>query len=177
MAERRNRRDFTREEVLALLDYDAETGMFRWKIEANSHGGKIFPGDEAGTIKDGYLQIKIFGRVYRSHHLAWLIMTGHWPPTAIDIDHKDRNRAHNAWANLRLATRSQNNMNAPISKANTSGVKGVSWKKDVQKWHARIGYNNRKILLGDFINKDDAIAARLAAEKQYFGKFSIQGEV
>lgn len=172
MADRRNRRDFTRAEVCELLDYDPLTGIFRWKISTNSRGKRIQPGDEAGTLKDGYTQIKVFGRFYRAQHLAWLIMTGDWPPIDIDIDHENRNRSDNAWLNLRLATRTQNNMNAGLRIDNKSGCKGVSWRAEIGKWHARIKVQRRVILLGNFSSLDDAVAARRAAERQYFGDFA-----
>ncbi|WP_312416681.1 HNH endonuclease signature motif containing protein [Shinella sp.] len=172
MADRRNRRDFTRAEVCELLDYDPLTGIFRWKISTNSRGKRIQPGDEAGTLKDGYIQIKVFGRVYRAQHLAWLIMTGEWPPVDIDVDHENRNRAYNAWRNLRLATRSQNNMNMGLRSDNKSGQKGVGRRKDTGRWYARVTVDRKIILLGHFDTFDEAAAARKAAEQRYFGEFS-----
>lgn len=172
MAAQSDRREFSRREVLDYLSYNPKTGIFRWKVERNSHGGKIFPGDEAGTLKDGYVQIKLFGKVYRAHHLAWLVMTGEWPPTNSDMDHRNRDRADNSWRNLRLATRSQNNMNGRTPSHNKSGVKGVSYRSDIGKWHARIVKNDRVILLGNFVSKADAIAARRTAESQLYGEFA-----
>lgn len=172
MADRRDRRDFTREEVLALLDYDPGSGIFRWKIESNSRGGKIYPGDEAGSIKDGYVHIALFGRKYRAQHLAWLVMTGEWPPRNRDVDHENRKRADNAWLNLRLATRAQNNMNSRVHSHNKSGVKGVSWRQDIGKWHARIVVGGKALLLGNFADKKAAIVVRQRAERELFGEFA-----
>jgi hypothetical protein len=172
MAERRNRRDFSRAEAAALLSYDPATGIFRWLVETHGHGGKIMPGDVAGTPKDGYVQIKIFGRVYRAQHLAWLFMTGEWPPVDVDVEHENRNRSDNAWLNLRLATRSQNNMNAGLRSDNKSGQKGVGRRNDTGRWYARVTVDRRVILLGHFDSFDDAVAARRAAERQHFGEFA-----
>lgn len=172
MAERRNRRDFTRAEAAQYLSYDPETGIFRWLVASHGYGGAINVGDEAGTIKDGYRVIILFGRQYRAQHLAWLFMEGDWPPADLDLEHQNRNRADNAWLNLRLATRSQNNMNTGIRSNNKSGHKGISWRKDIGKWHARIKLNGQTILLGNFEVLDDAVAVRRAAERQYFGQFA-----
>ena len=49
-----------------------------------------------------------------------------------------------------------------IQKNNTSGYKGVDFNRG--KWRARIYYNNKAILLGSFSTKEEAIAARKAAE-------------
>lgn len=172
MAETRDRRDFTAKEVADFLEYCPTDGFFRWKIERNSHGGKIYPGKIAGTNKDGYVQIKVYGRVYRAHHLAWLFMTGEWPPKGADIDHKNRDRSDNRWINLRIATRSQNNINGGPSKANKSGCKGVSRVAVTGKWHARIEKDGKVHLLGNFVDLQDAVAARKAAEIKMFGAYS-----
>lgn len=173
MAGRRNRRDFTREEVLSVLDYNALTGIFRWKIESNAHGGKIYPGDIAGGApKDGYIFIGLYKRQYRAQHLAWLVMTGEWPPTDLDLEHRNRNRADNAWRNLRLATRSQNNMNMGLRSDNKSGQKGVGLRKDTGRWYARVTVDRRIILLGHFDTFEEAVTVRQAAERRYFGEFA-----
>ena len=176
MAEKRCRRDFTRAEVLDLLDYDPETGIFRWKIEKNSHGGKIYPGSLAGTSKDGYCQIKLFGIVYRAHHLAWLIMTGEWPDRSRDVDHRNRDRSDNRWDNLRYATRAQNNINGAPHRNNKSGTKGVSFVTRTGLWDARIKVNGKVLTLGQHQRLDDAVAARREAENRIYGEFSYHSE-
>lgn len=57
---------------------------------------------------------------------------------------------------------------------NSSGVIGVSWHEASQKWHARIGINGSRIELGRFDNLDDAIVARLQAEKDMLGNKAYQ---
>jgi len=99
-------------------------------------------------------------------------MTGEFPPKGGEIDHINRDRADNRWANLRLATRSQNNMNAGLRSDNKSGHKGVSKRRDTGKWHARITVKRRILLLGNFHSFEDAVAARRAAERQFFGEFA-----
>ncbi|MGE7415447.1 HNH endonuclease [Methylobacterium tarhaniae] len=172
MADTRRRRDFTRAEAAEYLTYEPETGLFRWRIETPAARRRIFPGDVAGTLKDGYIQIKLYGVLYRAQHLAWLFMTGDWPDPELDVEHRDRNRANNAWSNLRQATRSQNNMNASIRADNTSGCKGVGLRKDTGKWYARIKVDRRVLLLGEFNDYDKAVAVRRAAERRHFGEFA-----
>lgn len=172
MAERRNRRDFTRAEASQFLSYDPDTGVFSWLVASHGHGGAINVGDVAGTIKDGYRVIILFGRQYRAQHLAWLFMTGEWPPTEVDVEHRNRKRADNAWLNLRLATRSQNNMNAGLRSDNRSGHKGVGQRKDTGRWYARVTVDRKVILLGHFKTYDEAVAARKAAEQQHFGEYA-----
>ncbi|WP_263707625.1 AP2 domain-containing protein [Shouchella tritolerans] len=58
-------------------------------------------------------------------------------------------------------------LNKKMQKNNTSGVTGVSYSKALGRWVAFIGINKRKINLGAFKNKEDAIMARLEAEEKY----------
>ena len=45
------------EVISEFLSYDAETGVFRWKVDM---GKKVKRGDVAGSKKnDGYIRIKI----------------------------------------------------------------------------------------------------------------------
>lgn len=54
-----------------------------------------------------------------------------------------------------------------LSKNNTSGVKGVSFYPRRDKWIADICVNNKKMRLGYFDKKEDAIKARINAEIKY----------
>lgn len=161
-----------RERVAKLLRYEPEAGRLLWLVSGHGRGGKFAPGDEAGTLKDGYLQVKLFGRVYRAHRLAWLLVNGEFPPSGFEIDHRNRKRSDNRWSNLRLATRSQNNINAAPGNNNSSGHRGVSWRSDRNKWHARINVNRKPILLGDFDDLRAAVEARRLAEREHYGAFA-----
>jgi len=155
-----------------LLEYSPDTGIFSWRENRLSHAGKAKVGSPAGTPKEGYISIIVEQRVYRAHRLAWLFMTGAFPAKGTEIDHINRVRSDNRWSNLRLVTRSQNNMNSGMRSDNQSGHKGVTKRRDTGKWHARITVDRRVLLLGNFITFEDAVAARRAAERQYFGEFA-----
>lgn len=90
----------------------------------------------------------------------------------IYVDHINRNGFDNRKSNLRLATIQQNCMNKSIQINNTSNVPGVSWRKDRNKWRAYITVSRKQITLGLYERKEDAIAARKAAEEEYFGEFA-----
>lgn len=78
--------------------------------------------------------------------------------------------------NLRLVNRIQNSQNSVLSINNTSGIKGVDWDKQREKWRARISINKKRIILGWFDNKEDAIKARKNAEKEFYGEYNYRGE-
>jgi hypothetical protein len=89
-------------------------------------------------------------------------------------DHIDRNPLNNRKGNLRKATVQENNWNRNVFKNNTSGIMGVNLHKPRNMWRARICVNGKRLELGSFINKEDAIRARLRAEKAYYGEFAPQ---
>jgi hypothetical protein len=91
-----------------------------------------------------------------------------------NYDHKNRNPFDNRKSNFRLATAQENARNRSLSPRNTSGVAGICWAEDCQKWVAFIGMDGKNKKIGRFINKEDAIRARLRAEKEYFGEFAPQ---
>jgi hypothetical protein len=158
----------TAEQVRAALDYDPATGVFTW----NSVGGasRHVAGKIAGRVRpDGYREICMSYRLYLAHRLAWLYVHGDWPGEI--IDHIDGDPRNNSIANLRQATRSENNYNQRKHNDNTSGAKGVHWLKRHRRWVAEIRHNGRKIYLGRFKQIEDAIAARSAAADLYHGAF------
>jgi gentisate 1,2-dioxygenase len=87
-------------------------------------------------------------------------------------DHKNQIKLDNRRENLRPATRSQNGGNRPKNSNNSSGLKGVSWHKLKQKWHAQIAVHGEKVHLGYFSSKDAAYSAYCQAAKQYFEEFA-----
>lgn len=89
-------------------------------------------------------------------------------------DHNNQNKLDNRRENLIPCTKSDNAKNYRIRKDTTSGVKGVSWDKKSNKWYAYIHDQKKRKSLGYFINKEDAIKARLRAEKEFFKEFAGQ---
>lgn len=87
------------------------------------------------------------------------------------VDHINTCGCDNRKVNLRLATRGRQRENQKRRTDNTSGVTGVHWHKQQNKWQARISIDGKRESLGLFPNKKDAIAARRLAEIKYFGEY------
>lgn len=158
--------ELTQQKLMALLVYCQETGTFRWKVSTSN---RVKVGDVAGTINTttGYLVIGISGEKHLAHRLAWLYVYGVWP--SAEIDHINRDRADNRIENLREASHIENMRNLSKPRNNTSGHVGVVWCKRLQKWRAQIEHENKRIHLGYYIEQEDAIAARIAGEVEYWG--------
>lgn len=153
----------TQAELKEYLNYDENTGIFTWKVSPSCavKAGMI----AGGTRKDRYTHIKILGRFYLAHRLAWLYMYGHHPEK--HIDHINGIRADNRISNLRLCTFSQNQQNlSKLRDNNTSGLLGVSYYKITNKWKAQICLNKKYIFLGYFDDKESAYKAYLKKKKE-----------
>jgi hypothetical protein len=100
-------------------------------------------------------------------------MTGKPIPDGFILDHINGDRGDNSWANLRLVTPSQSNMNMPVRADNKSGHRGVWWFEKANKWCAYINANGgKRIHLGLFETMESAVAARVAAEDEHYDKFN-----
>ena len=157
----------TQEQLQELLHYCPETGVFTWLANMSSRARK---GSKAGSIRyassgKSYRMIKVHGREYLEHRLAFLYMLGDLPEH--EVDHIDGNGLNNLWSNLRTVTVHENRKNKRKPANNTSGVMGVCWRKRSRKWQAQIQHAGHTKHLGHFYNKEDAIAARKAAEVLY----------
>ena len=92
------------------------------------------------------------------------------------VDHINHNTFDNRKYNLRVCTNQQNNMNKGLIKSNTSGVTGVGWSKQHNKWCAQICINQRNIHLGLFDDFTEAVQARKEAEEKYFREYAYKGD-
>jgi hypothetical protein len=118
---------------------------------------------------NGYVAINISGKLHRAHRLAFLYMMGAFPEN--DVDHINRDRADNRWANLRPATRSENKLNGGPHRDNKSSRNGVSWFARDQKWRARGTCNGKQRHLGYFDTLEEAAAVADAWRKEHHGEF------
>ena len=152
--------NLTQERLKELLNYDPDTGVFTWLKSYE----RVKRGDIAGSYDTKkYRVIKINGKKYLSHRLAWLYVYGYFPENG--IDHIDRTPFHNWISNLREVSMSCNRRNTGNSTTNTSGVKGVYWFRPTKKWAANIKVNGNSFFLGYYKSFDNAVCARLAGEQ------------
>ena len=95
-------------------------------------------------------------------------------PQGLYVDHINGNRFDNRKCNLRICTNQENNFNVIKQKTNTSGYKGVWYDKSRNKWVSELKVNGRKIFIGRFINKNDAVYTRFYAELLIHKDFMVK---
>ena len=108
----------------------------------------------------------VFGKTVYMHRVIMNATKG------IQVDHKNHDTLDNRRANLRLATRFQNQHNAKRRSDSFSQYKGVSWHKRIKKWIVGIKLNNHRYHLGYFISEIEAALAYDKKAKELFGEFA-----
>lgn len=89
-------------------------------------------------------------------------------PVGMEVDHIDHCLLDNRDRSLRVCTHAQNMMNHPGLHGRARGVRQMNGRS----WHARIMVGRVDHHLGAFPTKEEAIAARRAAEIRLRGSFA-----
>ncbi|MEZ4667833.1 MAG: HNH endonuclease [Anaerolineae bacterium] len=96
-------------------------------------------------------------------------------PAGYQVDHISRDRLDNRRANLRLATRSQNQAAKGVQVNSSSGMKGVNWRAG--KWEVRLRYQHKRLYLGRYDSPSTAQAVYAYAHRLLWGEFSTEQSV
>ena len=93
-------------------------------------------------------------------------------PDGMDTDHINGDKLDNRKCNLRVCTRSQNQINALCRRNSKSGLRGVHWSERNKRWVAQMRFNGRKLSLGYFTSKLAASKAYCEQVKLLYGEFA-----
>lgn len=88
------------------------------------------------------------------------------------VDHVSGDPSDNRRCNLRICSPAGNSRNRGLGRNSTSGVVGVCWDRNEERWKAHIRVGKRRITLGYFRSLENARQARIKGERKYFGEFS-----
>lgn len=147
---------------------DSEYNL-RWKVDRPYCQMDSLAGS---TNSDGYCQITIDNVNYYGHRIAYMLIHSiEYLPSEIIIDHVDGNKANNRPDNLRFANKSTNGMNRGKQSNNSSGFKGVSFRKDRNKWLAKITKDGKAYHVGLFDSKEKAALAYCQAASEIHREF------
>jgi hypothetical protein len=147
----------------AIVDFEDIEFLSQWNwCSKVSHTGNMY-GNRFSWKPDG-------GKTNTMMHRELALHWG-WEADGMFVDHINLNTLDNRRHNLRVVNNTQNRWNTRRQSNNTSGVKGVNWSEEHQKWHAKIGVGYKRLHLGFFDNLADAAAAYEEASKKYHGEF------
>lgn len=153
---------YTREDgeyfIIDAEDYQAVSSINWYPRPSGPYGRKTWYG----------------AKVKQYLHQFILLQNGIKVPKGYEVDHINRNPFDNRKCNLRVVTHQENMMNQSVMSSNKSGVTGVRYKPQSGKWCSTLTYNKNRMFLGYFCDKDEAIMARLKAEKKFYGDFAPQ---
>ena len=156
------------------VNYNPETGLFKWKVRPPYHfkegrygkesickaWNEKYAGKDAFIHPNGrgYLTGTIGSKHYSAHRAAYAMMTGEWPVWT--VDHINRIPTDNRFCNLREATPAQQMMNSVKRKKQ---VRGVACHKRGEK----IRYSAAiRVHLGYFDTEEEAAKAYEEAAKK-----------
>lgn len=165
----------------SLVRLDVETGRLYWLPRNMAHFAHCgvnasralntwnarFAGKECFNTPHGagYFHGSIFNEKICAHRVVFALANGRWP--TLTVDHINHNRKDNRPLNLRDVSHQENARNAPLSKANTTGVTGVHFDRSSGKFDAYINIDGVKRSVGAFQTLECAAAARRAAEEKH----------
>lgn len=150
------------------------------KIQLVSGGyAKVSPSDHPRLSKYRWHKRKDDGYASRTEYKDGKFKTIRMHQEIINIpegfvtDHINRDRLDNRRCNLRKATRSQNTANSKMPSTNTSGYKGVYYRKEQNRWRASIRVDGKLMSLGQYGSAEDAAKAYNDAALKHFGEFAF----
>lgn len=157
------KKTYTQEYLNECFDYDELTGMLTWKVRPLNHfkdarsmnkWNTRYSGKQAGYEKLvklseslRYWYVSLDNHPHSCHSLIWTLL---YDTHASLVDHIDGDGLNNAKLNLREISTSLNIRKGKIQHNNTSGFKGVSLRKDTQKWAVRLRVDGKYKSLGSY---------------------------
>jgi hypothetical protein len=158
-------------ELRELFHYDPETGVFT-HLQTRGKGKK---GATVGKVNmHGYVEMRVFNKLFGAHRLAFLYMTGELPVLPFMVDHINGSRSDNRWINLRIADYQQQVWNTTAHHHNQSGLKGAWPCKTTGRWQSIIQDGAKRVWLGRFDTAEEAHQAWIKAATELRGAEWVQ---
>mgnify|MGYP003472828410 FL=1 len=150
------------EKLRDTLAFCPDTGIFTWRTNRQK---SLIGKENKEVLNTGYITVRVFGRRYLAHRLAWAYTYGHLPSAY--IDHINGDKSDNRICNLRECSHAENHQNMAIQSNNKSGYIGVGWHRLRNKWRASITINRKHIHLGFYPTAEAAYEAYCEAKSKY----------
>lgn len=151
----------SQERLKELFRYEEDTGLFvRIKAVSNTKVGDVVKKKDS----KGHLQVRIDGRHYSAHRLAWMYVHGAWPSG--QIDHINGVRDDNRIKNLRDVSHAINAQNIhTANKGSKTKLLGACFHKASGKYVAQISVDKKIKHLGLFETPEQAHQQYLSAKR------------
>jgi hypothetical protein len=141
----------------SMFSYNPETGDIARVKDSN---GRTCHDKHCGHITaNGYLRLNVGGTGIMAHRVIWFLYYNKWPSG--EIDHINGIRNDNRIVNLRDINHRVNNQNR--TKNREGKIPGYWYDVFHEKYKSEIYVNHKKIALGTYETKEEAIAAYCAA--------------
>lgn len=141
--------NITLDELGKRFSYDPITGFLSSKKWRPNIKPRIL-----NAKRNGYIYVRINKIAFSAHRIIWFMYYGSWP--TIMIDHINGDKTDNRISNLRQASDHENQYNAKKQIRNKSGVKGISYRRQTNRWRASIRKNGKVVYEKTFISLDEA---------------------
>lgn len=151
--------------VFDRLKYDSESGVFTWIYKNKTHPDLY--GKQAGSLRDGYVIIKLNGEAFRAHRIAWFMHFNEQPNL---IDHINGIKNDNRICNLRNVSANENAKNHG-RKLNGSLLPCGVRMLNSGKFSARITVNKQVHYLGSYDSPELAHDIYKAKRNELFGDY------
>jgi hypothetical protein len=145
------------EEAKRKYDYDQKTGCFTWKAKTCGAKNKSI----AGTKTKTYIYLRVLGKIFLAHRLAWAMHYNEFPKRI--IDHINGNKFDNRITNLRDVNQSINlqNQRNPHQR-NKQGLLNITLESN-NKYKVQLCKNKKIFYIGVYETIEYAIRARNVA--------------
>lgn len=127
------------------------------------------------SVHRGYVRADFVVKGERIRLRLHRYLLGLPPEDTREVDHINGNPLDNRRSNLRVCTRAENSRNRRIGRNNTSGYKGVHFRRQRNKWKAAIKINNKERCLGLFATPEMAHEFYCLAADLLHGEFANHG--
>lgn len=122
--------------------------------------------------KQGYIETRYYSKRIFLHRYVMNVHNEKWINN--NIDHINHDKLDNRKLNLRIVTSSQNTMNSTVRKDNSLGLKGITLRKDCNRYEVHICKNGISYYLGLYETLEKAIKIRKDAEIKYHGEYAYK---
>ena len=167
-------KELTHEYLKQCIDYNTETGEFKWNISGNG----VACGDDAFCIEGLvnnyiYLTTTILGKKYMTTRLIVFWMTGYMPSPKRIVMPIDNSVLNLRWSNIKVGNRSEAQMK--MRNIGNLASKGVYFHKRHNKYSARIQINGKQKHIGYYPTEAEAREAYMKAARKHFGELANDG--